>query len=30
MTLNIDITPDDEKMLNDILDEGINDMKVSK
>jgi hypothetical protein len=30
MTLNIDITPDDEKMLNDILDEGINDMKVSR
>lgn len=30
MALNIDITPDDEKMLNDILDEGINDMKVSK
>jgi hypothetical protein len=30
MALNIDISPDDEKMLNDILDKGINDLKTSK
>lgn len=30
MAFNVDISPDDEKMLNDILDKGINDLKVSK
>jgi hypothetical protein len=30
MALNIEISPDDEKMLNDILDKGISDLKVSE
>jgi hypothetical protein len=30
MAFNVEISPDDEKLLNDILDKGISDLKVSK